>query len=330
MRRRAAIGILGGAAASSLLLPFAARAQQLAPPVIGFLSPRAPGDAPELIAAFRQGLKDTGFAEGQNVAIEYRFAENHNERLPALAADLVHRQMAVIAATTTPAALAARAATATIPIVFEMGGDAVQLGLVASLNRPGGNVTGVTQMNVQIAPKRLELLHDLVPAATVMARLVNPANAAIAESQSGGLLSAAHTLGLELHVLNASTESNFDAVFASLIQLRAGGLVIDSDPFFTARQEQLAALTVRHAVPAIYENREFAAAGGLVSYGGGITEAYRLAGVYTGRILKGDKPADLPVQQATKVELFLNLKTAKTLGLTVPLSLLGRADEVFE
>jgi putative ABC transport system substrate-binding protein len=330
MRRREAIGFLGGAAASSLLLPLAARAQQPALPVIGFLSPRAPGDAPELVAAFRQGLKDMGFAEGQNVAIEYRFAENHNERLPALTADLVHRQVAVIAATTTPAAQAARAATATIPIVFEMGGDAVQLGLVASLNRPGGNVTGVTQMNVQIAPKRLELLHDLVPAATVMARLVNPANAAIAESQSGGLLSAAHTLGLELHVLNAGTESNFDAVFASLIQLRAGGLVIDSDPFFTARQEQLAALTVRHAVPAIYENREFAAAGGLVSYGGGITEAYRLAGVYTARILKGDKPADLPIQQATKIELIINLKTAKALGLTVPLSLLGRADEVIE
>jgi putative ABC transport system substrate-binding protein len=330
MRRREAIGFLGGAAASSLLLPLAARAQQPALPVIGFLSPRAPGDAPELVAAFRQGLKDMGFAEGQNVAIEYRFAENHNERLPALTADLVHRQVAVIAATTTPAAQAARAATATIPIVFEMGGDAVQLGLVASLNRPGGNVTGVTQMNVQIAPKRLELLHDLVPAATVMARLVNPANAAIAESQSGGLLSAAHTLGLELHVLNAGTESNFDAVFASLIQLRAGGLVIDSDPFFTARQEQLAALTVRHAVPAIYENREFATAGGLVSYGGGITEAYRLAGVYTARILKGDKPADLPIQQATKIELIINLKTAKALGLTVPLSLLGRADEVIE
>jgi putative ABC transport system substrate-binding protein len=330
MRRREVITLLGGVAASSLLLPLAARAQQPALPVIGFLSPRAPGDALELIAAFRQGLKDTGFAEGQNVAIEYRFAENHNERLPALAADLVHRQVAVIAATTTPAALAARAATATIPIVFEMGGDAVGLGLVASLNRPGGNITGVTQLNVQIAPKRLELLHDLVPAATVMARLVNPANAAIAESQSGGLLSAAHTLGLELHVLNASTERDFDAVFANLIQLRAGGLLIDSDPFFTARQEQLAALTVRHAVPAIYENREFAAAGGLVSYGGGITDAYRLAGVYTGRVLKGDKPADLPVQQATKIELIINLKTAKALGLTVPLSLLGRADEVFE
>jgi putative tryptophan/tyrosine transport system substrate-binding protein len=327
MRRREFISLLGGAAA---IRPLAARAQQAAMPVIGFLSPRAPGDAPELIAAFRQGLKDTGFAEGQNVAIEYRFAENHNERLPALAADLVHRQVAVIAATTTPAALAARAATAIIPIVFEMGSDAVGLGLVASLNRPGGNVTGVTQLNVQIAPKRLELLHDLVPAATVMARLVNPANAAIAESQSGGLLSAAHTLGLELHVLNASTERDFDAVFANLIQLRAGGLLIDSDPFFTARQEQLAALTVRHAVPAIYENREFAAAGGLVSYGGGITEAYRLAGVYTGRVLKGDKPADLPVQQATKVELFLNLKTAKMLGIPVPITLLGRADEVIE
>jgi len=326
MRRREVISLLGAAAA----WPLAARAQQTGMPVVGFLSPRASGDAPELIAAFRQGLKDTGFAEGQSVAIEYRFAGNQNEQLPALAADLVHRQVTVIAATATPAALAAKAATTTIPVVFEMGGDPVRLGLVASLNRPGGNVTGVTQLNVQIAPKRLELLHELVPAASVMTRLVNPANAAIAESQSGGLLSAAHTLGLELHVLNASTERDFDAVFASLTQLRAGGLVIDSDPFFTARQEQLAALTVRHAVPAIYENRGFAAAGGLVSYGGGITDAYRLAGVYTGRVLKGDKPADLPVQQATKVELFLNLKTAKTLGITVPLSLLGRADEVIE
>ena len=330
MRRREFIALLGGAAASSLLRPLDARAQQPTMPVIGFLSPRAPGDAPELMAAFRQGLRDAGFVEGQNVGIEYRFAGNQNERLPALAVDLVHRQVAVIAATTTPAALAAQAATTTIPIVFEMGSDPVRLGLVASLNRPGGNVTGVTNLIVEVAPKRLELLHELLPTASVMALLVNPANAAIAESQSGGLLSAARTLGLELHVLNASTERDFDAVFANLIQLRAGGLLIDSDPFFTARQEQLAALTVRHVVPAIYENREFAAAGGLVSYGGGITDAYRLAGVYTGRVLKGDQPADLPVQQATKVELFLNLKTAKALGLTVPLSLLGRADEVIE
>jgi ABC-type uncharacterized transport system substrate-binding protein len=326
MRRRQFIALMGGAAA----WPLAARAQQQPMPVIGFVSSRAPGDAPELLAAFRQGLKDTGFVEGQNVAIEYRFAENQNERLPALAADLVHRQVTVIAATTTPAALAAKAATTTIPIVFEMGGDPVKAGLVASLNRPGGNVTGVTQLNVQIAPKRLELLHQLVPTARVMARLVNPTNPAVFEIQSSSVMSAAHTLGLELHVLNASTERDFDAVFANLIQTRAGGLLIDSDSFFTARQEQLAALTVRHAVPAVYENREFAAAGGLASYGGSITDAYRLAGVYAARILKGETPGELPVQQSTKVELLLNLKTAKALGITIPLPLLGRADEVIE
>jgi putative ABC transport system substrate-binding protein len=299
-------------------------------PVMGFLNARAPDEAPQLLAAFRRGLKDTGFVEGQNVAIEYRFAGNHNERLPALAADLVHRQVTVIAAATTPAALAAKAATTAIPIVFEMGGDPVRLGLVASLNRPGGNVTGATQLNVEIAPKRLELLHELVPTASIMARLVNPANPAIADVQSSEVLAAAHTLGLELHVLNASTERDFDAVFANLIQLRAGGLVIDSDPLFTGRQEQLAALAARYAVPAVYENREFAAAGGLLSYGGSLTDAYRLAGVYAARILKGEKPGELPVQQSTKVELFLNLKTAKALGITVPLTLLGRADEVIE
>ena len=327
IRRREFIATLGGAAVSQSL---AARAQQPAMPVIGFLSSRAAGDAPQLLAAFRQGLKDTGFVEGQNVAIEYRFAGNRNERLPALAADLVQRQVTVIAATTTPAALAAKAATTAIPIVFEMGGDPVQLGLVASLSRPGGNATGATQLNVEIAPKRLELLHEMVPTARVMARLVNPANLAIAETQSNGVLSAAHTLGLELHVLNASTERDFDRVFANLIQLRAGGLVINSDPFFTARQEQLAALAVRHAVPAVYENREFFAAGGLLSYGGSIADAYRLAGVYAARILKGEKPGELPVQQSTKVEMFLNLKTAKALGITVPIALLGRADEVIE
>jgi putative ABC transport system substrate-binding protein len=327
MKRRAFMTLLGGAAAA---WPLTARAQQPAMPVVGFLSSRAPGDAPQLLAAIRQGLKDTGFVEGQNVAIEYRFAENQNDRLPALAADLVHRQVTVIAATTTPAALAAKAATTTIPVVFTTSLDPVRLGLVASLSRPGGNVTGVTQLSVQIAPKRLELLHELVPTATVVARLVNPTNPTVAEIQSSIVMSAAHTLGLELHVLNASTERDFDAVFANLIQLRAGGLLIDSDPFFTARQEQLAALTVRHAVPAVYENREFAAAGGLMSYGGSQTDAYRLAGVYAARILKGETPGELPVQQATKVELFLNLKAAKALGLTVPLTLLGRADEVFE
>jgi putative ABC transport system substrate-binding protein len=331
MRRREAIGILGGAAASSLLLPLAARAQQApALPVIGLLTSRGPSDAPELQAAFRQGLKDAGFVEGQNVAIEYRFAGNQNDRLPALAADLVHRQVTVIAATTTPAALAAKAATTTIPVVFEAGGDPVRLGFVAGLNRPGGNITGVTQLNTELAPKRLELLHELLPTARVMAQLVNPTNPTIAETQKVSVLSAARSLGLELLVLNASTERDFDAVFANLIQSRVGGLVINSDSLFTARQEQLAALALRHAVPAVYEGREFAAAGGLVSYGGSLTDAYRLAGVYVARVLKGEMPGEMPVQQATKIELILNLKTAKALGLTVPLTVLGRADEVFE
>jgi ABC-type uncharacterized transport system substrate-binding protein len=326
MRRREFLTLLGGAAA----WPLAARAQQQAMPVVGLLTSRAPGDALELVAAFRQGLKDAGFVERQNVVIEYRFAENRNERLAALAADLVHRQVAVIAATSTPAALAAKAATTTIPIVFETGGDPIQLGLVASLNRPGGNVTGVTQTNVEIAPKRLQLLHELVPTARVMALLVNPANPALAETATKQVQAAARTLGLELHVLTASTERDFDEVFAKLIQLRAGGLVIGPEPFFISRSEQLAALTVRHAVPAVFETRQFTAAGGLLSYGADVTEAYRLAGIYTGRVLKGDKPANLPVQQSTKVELYINLKTAKALGLNVPNALIGRADEVIE
>jgi putative tryptophan/tyrosine transport system substrate-binding protein len=236
----------------------------------------------------------------------------------------------VIAATTTPAALAAKAATTTIPIVFEVGGDPVQLGLVQSLNRPGGNVTGVTQLDVEVAPKRLELLHEMVPTATVMALLISPADPALVSRQPSDFLSAAHALGVELHVLNASTDRDFDAVFAKLNQLRVGGLAIGTDAFFNSRSEQLAALTVHHAVPAVYRGREFAAAGGLLSYGASLTEAYRLAGIYTGRIVKGDRPADLPVQQSTKVELIINLKTAKALGLAVPLPLLGRADEVIE
>jgi putative ABC transport system substrate-binding protein len=245
-------------------------------------------------------------------------------------ADLVHRQVAVIAATTTPAALAAKAATTTIPIVFETGTDPVQLGLVTSLNRPGGNITGVTQFIVEVAPKRLELLHELVPTARTIGVLVNRAAPAVAQAQLRAIQSAANTLGLELQVLNASSEQDFDAAFANLSRLRAGGLVISADSVFLRGIEQLATLTVRHAVPAIYQFRKFAAAGGLMSYGPDIRESYRMAGIYTGRILKGVKPADLPVQQSTKVELFLNLKTAKALGITVPLPLSGRADEVFE
>jgi len=326
MKRREFITLLGCAAA----WPLAARAQQPAVPVIGLLTSRAPGDTPQLLAAFRQGLKDSGFVEGQNVAIEYRFAGNQNERLPALAADLVHRQVALIAATTTPAALAAKAATATIPIVFELGADPVQLGLVPNLNRPGANVTGVTQLNTEVAPKRLELLHELIPTTSLMALLVDPTDPTNADTQSNSVLSAAQRLGLKVHVLNASSERDFDRVFASVMQLRAGGLVIGAHGFFTARSEQLGALAARHAVPAAYENREFVAAGGLVSYGGGISDAYRLAGVYAARILKGEKPAELPVQQSTKVEMFLNLKAAKALGLEVPPALLARADEVIE
>ena len=328
MKRREFITLLGAAAAAAL--PLAARAQQAAMPVVGLLTSRAPGDTPQLLAAFRQGLKDSGFVEGQNVAIEYRFAGNQNERLPALAADLVHRQVAVIAATTTPAALAAKAATATIPIVFELGADPVQLGLVPNFNRPGANVTGVTQLNTEVAPKRLELLHELIPTTSLMALLLDPTDPTNADTQSTSVLSAAQRLGLKVHVLNASSERDFDRVFASVMQLRAGGLVIGAHGFFTARSEQLGALAARHAVPAAYENREFVAAGGLVSYGGGISDAYRLAGVYAARILKGEKPAELPVQQSTKVEMFLNLKAAKALGITVPLPLLGRADEVIE
>ena len=326
MRRRTFIAALGGAVA----WPVMARAQQAALPVVGFVNVASRKGYERPLSAFLKGLSEAGYVDGQNVAIEYRWADGQSDRLPAMVADLVHDGVAVIAATSTPAALAAKAATATIPIVFEMGGDSIRLGLVPSLNRPGGNVTGVTQLNVEVAPKRLELLHELLPAATVMAMLINPANPAIAEPQSKEMLSAAHTLGLELEVVNASTERDFDEAFAKLRRLRAGGLVIGGDPFFISRNDQLAALTVRHAVPAIFDFREFAAAGGLMSYGGSLPEAYHLAGVYTGRTLKGEKPADLPVQQSTKVELVVNLKTAKALGISFPLSLLGRADEVIE
>jgi putative ABC transport system substrate-binding protein len=299
-------------------------------PVIGFLNAASAKGYERRSSAFLKGLSETGYVDGRNVTIEYRWAEGRLDRLPALVADLVHRQVAVIAATSTPPALAAKATTTTIPIVFELGGDPVKLGLVPSLNRPGGNVTGVTHTNQQLAPKRLQLLQELVPTASVMALLVDPAYRTVAESDIKEVQAAAHTLGLELHVLNASTERDFDRVFAKLIQLRAGGLVIGGGGFFGSRSEQLAALTVRHAVPAIYFGREFAVAGGLLSYGADIPDAYRLAGIYIGRVLKGERPADLPVQQATKVELIINLKTAKALAIAVPNTLIGRADEVIE
>jgi ABC-type uncharacterized transport system substrate-binding protein len=325
MRRREFIMLVGGAVS----WPIAARAQQSAMPVVGFLNGSSPAGYARMVAAFRQGLKETGYVEGQNVAIEYRWAEGDFDRLPALAADLVRHQVSVIAATSTPANLVAKNATSTIPIVFTTATDPVQVGLVTSLNQPGGNVTGVTQTNVEMAPKRLQLLHELVPKASVIALLVNPANPTVGE-MTKELQAAARTLGLELHVLNASTEHDFDGIFAKLIQLRVGGLVISGGPLFASRSEQLAALALHHAVPTIYQDREFAVAGGLLSYGTDPTETYGLAGVYTGRVLKGDKPADLPVQQATKVELFINLKTAKTLGVIVPNTLIGRADELIE
>jgi putative ABC transport system substrate-binding protein len=326
MRRREFVTLLGGATA----WPLAARAQQGAMPVIGFLNGGSPDMFADRVRAFRQGLSETGYDGGSNAAIEYRWAEGQYDRLPALAADLVRRQVTAIAAADgASSALAAKAATTTIPIIFRVGVDPVEVGLVASLSRPGGNVTGVTTLNVEVGPKRLELLHELVPTATVVALLVNPTSPA-AQAQSRDMQAAARTLGLQLHVLHATTERDFDTVFTTLAQLRAGGLVIGPDVFFGSRSEKLAALTVRHAVPTVYQFRQFAAAGGLMSYGGSATDSYRQAGAYTGRVLKGEKPADLPVQQGTKVELIINLKTAQALGLTFPLSLLGRADEVIE
>jgi ABC-type uncharacterized transport system substrate-binding protein len=326
MKRRDFITLLGGAAA----WPLAARAQQPAMPVIGFLGSASPEAYARRLPAFHQALKETGYVEGQNVEVEYRWAQGRSDRLRALAAELVRRQVALIVAAGSSSALAAKAETTTLPIVFSAATDPVKVGLVASLNRPGGNVTGVTSLNVEVGPKRLELLHEVVPSATSMALLVNPTNPSIAEPFSRALQEAARALGLQLHVLHASSEREIEAAFATLVKLRAGGLVIMPDPFFLAHNEELAALTVRHAVPSTALFREFAAAGGLMSYGSDDREYYRLVGIYVGRILKGEKPGDLPVQQATKVELIINLKTARALGLTVPLPLSGRADELIE
>jgi len=328
MKRRAFITLLGGAAAA---WPLAARAQQRTMPVIGFLHGASPGPYARFLIGFHQGLKEAGYTEGANVAVEYRWAEERYDRLPALAADLVDRHVTVIAAAgSTPAALAAKAATTTIPIVFLVGGDPVASGLVTSLARPGGNLTGVTNLTAEVGPKRLEMLHAVIPTAITIALLVNPKSPDLSEPQVQELQVAARRLGLQLHVLNASTDREIDAAFATMVQLRAGGLVIGADALFSSRAEQLAALALRHRVPAIFQYPEFTAAGGLMSYGSNLRDLLRLGGHYTGRILKGEKPADLPVQQAIKAELIINLKTAKALGLTVPESLLARADEVIE
>ena len=283
-----------------------------------------------MVAAFRQGLNEAGYVEGRNVVIEFRWAEGQNDRLPALAADLISRQVAVMAATTVPAALAAKTATTTIPIVFEGGGDPVELGLVASLNRPGGNVTGVSNFMAPVAAKVFELLHGLIPNSSVIAVLVNPTSPNLAASTTKDMQSAGRALGQQIRILNASTADEIDAALATLAQQRAGALLIGGDAFFTSRRVQLAILAARYGLPAIYNTREFPAAGGLMSYGGSLSDAYRQTGVYIGKILRGAKPADLPVWQPTKVELVINLRTAKTLGLDVPPSLLARADEVIE
>jgi len=323
MRRREFITLIGGGA----VWPYMARAEQL--PVIGLLgAATASGWAPQL-RAFFQGLRDGGYAEGRNVAIEARWADNKYDPLPAMAAELAQRQVTLIAAFSTPSARAAKAATATIPIVFSTTADPVQMGFVASLNRPGGNMTGATILSVEVGGKLLELLHEAVPTAKIMALLVNPTNPQT-DTLSRNTQAAARASALQLHVLNASTEREFDTVFAKVAQLRADGLIIGSDVLFTTWIEQLAALTLRHAVPAVFQNRAFVSAGGLMSYGGNTTESYRQIGLYTARILKGEKPAELPVVRATKVELIINLKTAKTLGVNVPNTLIGRADEVIE
>jgi putative ABC transport system substrate-binding protein len=327
MRRREFITIVGGAA---VIWSLAARAQQSAMPVVvvGFLNGASPDRYARQLSAFRQGLSEVGFVEGRNVTIEPRWAEDQYDRLPGLAADLVHRQVDVIAVNN-PAVLPAKAATKTIPIVFTIGFDPVTSGLVASLNRPGGNLTGITSLNEEMGPKRLDVLHEAVPTATIVAILINPTNSN-ANGMANGLNAAARSRGLQLSVLHATKEADLDAAFQSLVQTRAGALLITADPLFISLSDRLAKLALRYGIPTIFQYREFVAAGGLMSYGGDVLDQFRQVGIYTGRILKGEKPANLPVQQATKIELLINLKTAKTLRLSIPNTLIGRADEVIE
>ena len=327
MRRRDFVVLLGGAAVA---WPLGAQAQQSAMPVVGWLGSQSRVSEEFRVTPFRQGLREAGYIEGQNLAIEYRWAEGQYDRLPALAADLVHRRVAAIAVAAIAEALAAKAATTAIPIVFSIGGDPVQFGLVGSLNRPGGNVTGLTSLNVEVEPKQIELLHELVPMATSVALLVNPASTTQTGSATRRAEAAARRLGLELHVLHAGTERDLDEVFATMLLRRPGALVISPESLFAIHSERLGALAQHHAVPAIAPYREFAAAGGLMSYGTSITDLYRQLGVYTARVLKGENPAELPVQQAMKLEFVINLKTARMLGLDVPRTLIARADEVIE
>jgi putative ABC transport system substrate-binding protein len=325
MRRRDFNSLLVGA---TVTWPLAARAQQEAMPVIGFLHGTSPEARRAEVAAFHRGLSESSYVEGRDVAVEYRWAEGRYDRLPTLAADLVDRQVSVIVAFGTAAALVAKATT-TIPIVFLVGGDPIALGLVVSLSRPGGNVTGVTPLNDDLGPKLLELLHELVPKAAILGYLVNPKNAT-SDALSRQIRVAERTIGQQVHILHASSEHDFELAFATLDQIRAGGLCVQGDTFFNSRRDQLVALAAHHSIPTAYAFRDYAAAGGLMSYGTNLWDAYREVGVYASRILKGEKPADLPVQQSVKVELVVNLKTAKALGLTFPLSLLGRADDVIE
>jgi putative ABC transport system substrate-binding protein len=328
MRRREFIRLLSVAAVA---WPRAAHAQQSAMPVIGFLSAGSLETRREFVAAFHRGLAEMGYVEGRNVAIEYRWAEGQNDRLPAFVADLVHRQVAVISILgNTPSALAAKAATQTIPIVFQLGSDPVKLGLVRSLARPGGNITGVAVLQTEVIAKRLELLHELVPTATLIALLVNPTNSPVSDAETREVQNAARVLGVPVLIVNASDQNEIDAAFATMARQKASALLVSADNFFLTRRNQLIALAARHALPTSYVHRQIVETGGLMSYGADTLDTYRQVGVYTSRILRGEKPAELPVQQATKIELTINLKTAKALQLTVPPILLERADEVIE